>query len=169
MDFSFSEFSDKFPSGIVEVLEDEGWKNFDVRAYLLYTEMVGELAARYTWQSVLLFDEEYRQREAKQGFPWGTDAPHLGTVMLRDRGPQPAPQQKKATTGASKANRSRPIGLSGKELCLQFDRGTCHYGARCQYEHACSTCGSSVHAGGHHQATSPASAVATTVNKSSNA
>ena len=39
----------------------ESGKNFDVRAYLQYTEMVGELAARYTWQSVLLFDEEYRQ------------------------------------------------------------------------------------------------------------
>ena len=91
-------------------------------------------ATSYTWQSVLLFDEEYRQRQAKQGFPWGTDAPHLGTVMLRDRGPQLAPQQKKATTGGN-ANRSRPIGPSGKELCLQFNRGTCHYGTRCQYEH----------------------------------
>ena len=96
--------------------------------------MVRELAARYTWQSVLLVDEEYRQRQAKQGFPWGTDAPHLGTVMLRDRGLQLAPQQKKATTGGN-ANRSRPIGPSGKELCLQFNRGTFHYGARCQYEH----------------------------------
>ena len=50
--------------------------------------MVRELAARYTWQSVLLVDEEYRQRQAKQDFPWGTDAPHQGTVTLRDRGPQ---------------------------------------------------------------------------------
>ena len=130
--------------------------------------MAGELAARYTWQSVLLFDEEYRQRQAKQGFPWGTDAPHLGTVMLRDRGPQLAPQQKRATTGG-KANRSRPIGPSGKELCLQFNRGTYHYGARCHYEHVCTTCGSSGHAGCHHQATSPASAAATTINKGSNA
>ena len=154
-------------SRIMVQMLDESGKNFDVRAYLQYTEM-GELAARYTWQSVLLFDEEYRQRQAKQGFPWGTDAPHLGTVMLRDRGPKLAPQQKKPTTGGN-ANRSRPIGPSGKDLCHQFNRGTCQYGARCQYEHVCSTCGSSVHAGCHHQATSPASAVATTVNKSSNA
>ena len=86
-------------SRIMGQMLDESGKNFDVRAYLQYTEM-GELAARYTWQSVLLFDEEYRQRQAKQGFPWGTDALHLGgTVMLRDRGPHLAPQQKKATTG----------------------------------------------------------------------
>ena len=155
-------------SRIMGQMLNESGKNFYVRAYLQYTEMVGELAARYTWQSVLLFDEEYRQWQAKQGFPCGTDAPHLGTVMLRDRGPQLAPQQKKATTGDN-ANRSRPIRPLWKELCLQFNCGTCHYGARCQYEHVCSTCGSSGHTGCHHQATSPASAVATTVNKSSNA
>ena len=102
--------------------------------------------ACYTGKSVLLSDEEYRQWQAKQGFPWETDAPHLGTVMLRDRGPQLAPQQKKATTG-SNANRSRPIGPSGKELCLQFNHGTYHYDARCQYEHVWNTCGSSGHAG----------------------
>ena len=51
-------------------------KNIDARAYWRYTEMVGELAACYTWQSLLLFDyEEYRQRQTKQGFPMGTDAP----------------------------------------------------------------------------------------------
>ena len=85
-----------------------------------------------------------------------------------DRGPQLTPQQKKATTGGN-ANRSRPIGPSGKELCLQLNRGTCHYNTRCQYEHVCSTCGSSGHAGCHHQAMSPASAVVMTINKSSNA
>jgi len=113
---------------------DESGKNFDVRAYLQYTEMVGELAACNMWQSLLLFDEEYRQWQAEQDFPWGTDAPHLGTVMLWDHGPQLTPQQKKATTGGN-SNRSRPIWPSGNELCLQFNRGTCHYGARCQYEH----------------------------------
>ena len=66
----------------------------------------------------------------------GGPTPHTWalTVMLRDRGPQLTPQQKKATTGGN-SNRSRPIWPSGNELCLQFNRGTCHYGARCQYEH----------------------------------
>ena len=48
-------------SRIMGQMLNESGKNFYVRAYLQYTEMVGELAARYTWQSVLLFDEEYRQ------------------------------------------------------------------------------------------------------------
>ena len=69
-------------SRIMGQMLDESGKNFDARAYLQYTETVGELSARYTLQSVLLFDEEYRQRLAKQDFPWGTDAPHLGTVTV---------------------------------------------------------------------------------------
>ena len=101
--------------------------------------------------------------------PLGDRCPTPGHCHAVDCGPQMTPQQKKATTTGGNANCIHPIGLLGKELCLQFNRGTCHYGARCQYEHVCSTCWSSGHAGCHHQATLPASAVATTVNKSSNA
>lgn len=43
----------------------------DVKVYLQHTEIVGELAAHCTWQSVLLFDEEYQQQQAKQGSPGG--------------------------------------------------------------------------------------------------
>ena len=73
---------------------------FDTIPYLRYTEMMGELAARYTWQSVLLLGEEYRQRQAKQDFAWGTPDPHLSTVMLRDhdRTPQAATAKKKRQT-----------------------------------------------------------------------
>ena len=59
--------------------------DFSVEQYLTYTEMIGELACRFTWTSVLLFDEEYRQPQAAVGFPWGTEASHLSTVLLRDR------------------------------------------------------------------------------------
>ena len=59
--------------------------DFCTEQYLTYTEMIGELACRFTWTSVLLFNEEYRQRQAVVGFPWRTEAPHLSTVLLRDR------------------------------------------------------------------------------------
>ena len=96
--------------------------------------MVGELAARYEavrapiWRGV---------QTTKQGFPWGTDAPHLGTDG-HAAGPwvtaDTTAEEGDNLTGVN-SNRSRPIWPSGKELCLQFNRGTCHYGARCQYEH----------------------------------
>ena len=58
---------------------------FSAEQYLSYTEMIGELACRFTWMYALLFEEEYRQHHAAVGFPWGTEAPHLSTILLRDR------------------------------------------------------------------------------------
>lgn len=119
---------------------------FSVDSYARYTEMVGELAVRYTWQSVLLFDEEYRQRQATLGFDWGTAAPHLSTVVLRDKPAVPA-VARKAT-----AQVRRP-GQTGQEICRQFNSGNCRYGPGCKYDHACFTCGSREHTVRDHSAT----------------
>ena len=45
-------------SKVMRQMTDESKIHFDVRAYLQYTKMVGELAASYTWQSLLLFDDQ---------------------------------------------------------------------------------------------------------------
>jgi hypothetical protein len=120
----------------------------DVNAYLAYTEMVGELAARYTWASVMVFDDEYRQRQARLGFQWGTEAPHLSTVVLRER-----QQQQPMTQHQHKAGRRPPrtVGPPGRELCRQFNSGACGYGSSCQFQHACHTCGGD-HPGRDHAA-----------------
>lgn len=120
---------------------------FNVKDYLQYTEMIGELASRYTWQSVLFFDDEYRQRQALTGFPWGTDAPHLGTVMLRDR------DKAFISTAATKRLGSGPNRRTqaGKELCRQFNRGACTYGTTCLFDHSCGICGNRDHGAKDHQ------------------
>ena len=59
--------------------------DFSAEQCLIYIVMIGEMACRFIWISVLFFDEEYRQRQAAMGFPWGTEAPHLSTVLLPDR------------------------------------------------------------------------------------
>jgi hypothetical protein len=45
----------------------------EVLDYLAYTAKVGEMATRYTWGSVLLYDDHYRQenigRKTKPGLP----------------------------------------------------------------------------------------------------
>ena len=109
--------------------------NFDTDAYLKYTEMIGEMACRFTWLSVLHFDEEYRQRQAAQGFAWGTEAPHLSTVTLRDR---PAHSQVGLRRGGDK---ERQAGALGRDYCRQWNAGSCSYGAKCRFDHLCSTCG----------------------------
>lgn len=126
-----------------------------VEDYLNYNDMIGELAARFTWTSVVAFDDEYRQRQAATQFKWGTAAPHLCTVILREKTATNNQQSKKQ--GANSSGR-RPVGASGKEVCLQYNRHTCHFGPRCQYEHSCITCGSKDHGSKDHPTTTPAPA-----------
>ena len=47
----------------------------DVRDYLAYTVKVMELAGKYEWQSVLKFDDDYRQLQASYSSPWSYDSP----------------------------------------------------------------------------------------------
>ena len=106
-------------------------ENFKISDYIKYTEMIGELGCRFTWQSVLVFDDEYRQRQHKEGFRWGSEAPHLATVVLRDR----------PLASSRITQRQRAIPSTKKDICLQFNRGVCSYGLRCIYQHVCSSCG----------------------------
>ena len=69
-----------------------------IKTYLRYTEMVEEWRATHCSPCSSLTRSTNRQRQAKQGFRGGggggggADAPHLGTVMLRDHGQQLRPQ-----------------------------------------------------------------------------
>lgn len=131
--------------------------SFDVAAYIRYTEMVGELGCRFTWQSVLVFDDEYRHRQASEQFAWGTEAPHLATVVLRDRVTSASTKRSGGGGGdsGSTGHRQRPTGPGGKEVCLQYNRGgSCAYGPRCKFEHACISCGKD-HPAVQHTASQP--------------
>ena len=44
----------------------------NVNAYLNYTADIFRLASKYIWFLVLLYDEEYRDRQADKKFEWGT-------------------------------------------------------------------------------------------------
>ena len=50
--------------------------------YMAYTAKIGELASRYTWASVLAYDQEYRRRQA-------ADSQHLCTVLLKEKAATP--------------------------------------------------------------------------------
>ena len=93
--------------------------DFCAEQYLTYTEIIGELACRFTWTSVLLVDEEYRQRQAVVGFPWGTEAPHLSTVLLRDR------QQGAAGSSAVPTGRDK-VDIGPALWELQAEKSACN-------------------------------------------
>lgn len=121
--------------------------HLNVPDYLKYTEMIGEIASRYTWQTILLFDDEYRHRQTKLGFSWGTDASHLGTVMLRDQDHSSFLPAVRQTSGTPF---QRPSG-NLREVCRKFNRGGCSYGTGCLCDHLCAVCGHRDHGAKDHQ------------------
>jgi len=54
----------------------------DVQHYLAYTVKIMKLSSRFTWASVLRYDDEFRHLQAIYNYPWSYDSPHLHTVIL---------------------------------------------------------------------------------------
>ena len=110
--------------------------------YIAYTAKIGELATRFSWPSVLLFDKEYRERQAMYNFRWGVDCPHLSTVFLKERVSTSGWKPKGAGAYGKQSSRGNVAASSEgpRPFCKQFNRGACTYGTRCNFEHSCSEC-----------------------------
>ena len=108
--------------------------------YLSYTTKVCQLLQRYTLVSVLLYDREYRQLQARHGFRWGTDVPHFHTIHLQPRVVrQIHPDPVRVNKGNQK--NSTPVSsmtLDGKVICKLYNsKSGCHY-KKCKFAHQCS-------------------------------
>ena len=90
--------------------------------YIAYTAKIGDLASRYTWASVLAYDQEYRRRQAEARFRWGSDSQHLCTVLLKEKAATPTGiKPRGGQTG-------RRVGPGGKEVYIQYNHRKCSYG-----------------------------------------
>ena len=113
-----------------------------VREYLNYTFIINELASRYSWESVLKYDDEYRQLQATRCFPWGEQVDHFSKVFLREKEPprQPPPSDPKGGT-ASKSGKSATQSR-GIQSCGLYnsEEKECYY-KYCKFAHVCAICG----------------------------
>ena len=128
---------------ILDTLILEGSANLNtIPDYLAYSQKINRMAERFEWETVLLFDREYRQLQASVGMRWGVDVRHLSDIHLREKVQAPSQGQARRdrqNRGANKA-RANPVDpKSGKELCINFNRGQCNY-QNCRYAHICSQC-----------------------------
>lgn len=98
------------------------------REYRNYTYIINELAIRYQWVSVLVYDREYRALQARHGFPWGQPVGHLMKVFLKEK-VWSLPQET-----AEKGNKTKRLSV---ELCHKYNAGTCTYNP-CRFAHLCS-------------------------------
>ena len=120
-----------------ELLAKGQLKNTDIDYYLGYMEKIGDLASKYTWQSLLVYDREYRRWQAQSSCQWGTDNIHLVEVHLDVRN--------RTTTNAATRSRSgvvKPDPASRtNEICRQYNTGRCLWGKQCKFSHTCSADG----------------------------
>lgn len=113
-----------------------------LRDYMCHTMKICELFKHYQRPSVLQYDREYRHLQARHGFRWGTDCPHLHTLHLRLKTSAVTTeynqrQQRRGHTGAGTTS-------TDDRVCYQYNsRQGCSYGANCKYRHACSEAGCS--------------------------
>ena len=76
-----------------------------MRNYLSFFVKVLELATKYTWESVLLYDNEFRiLQHTYSGFPWMTDNSHLHEVVLIPRWAAALPHSLGQTFSSPKSN-----------------------------------------------------------------
>jgi len=146
---------------MASLLESGRLAETEILDYLSYTAKIGEMATRYTWGSVLLYDDQYRHSQAAYGFRWGSDSQHLALVALRERTPttfnntkqpnqRPSGFRGRGSEQQVKAPSSRPVAPSGKQICQQWNRGHCTFTPNCQYEHVCATCFQPTHPASRH-------------------
>lgn len=133
---------------IMDILSRSAADKGVLRDYMAYTMKVCELYKCYERTTVLQYDREYRHLQARYGFRWGTDTPHLHTLHLRLKSTLPA------GAGAAVGSAHRIGGQHGQgqrqrrpadgqsPVCFQYNsRDGCSYGAACKFRHVCSESG----------------------------
>ena len=132
---------------ILHKLMLEGASMTTVTDYLSHTTRIYQLVAKFSLQSVLLYDRAYRKSQAQHQFRWGTELAHLQLCFLQARPLQPRTNQNNSTArqqgqGYTAPNagdrRPGPLTAQGKEICKKYNsQSGCHF-SDCKYTHVCS-------------------------------
>ena len=103
-------------------------------AYYGYITRIAQMAQMFSWQSVLLFDREFRREQDEKQWPWSTEAAYLMTLCLRAHTTAPNPQAQAHTKKQAKIDPN-----SSKPVCIRYNMGTC-VSESCKYAHVCMQC-----------------------------
>ncbi|CAC5398563.1 unnamed protein product [Mytilus coruscus] len=131
--------------------------NGELPDYLCYIQSIFRLAANNVWASVLLYDMEYRDRQALEKFKWGTYISNLREfplVQKPDSATAKAIQEiqnvsrsannaiyKDQNSGFNSYNKKgkRPFLPDGRTICRRFNTGDCNR-KDCTLAHHCAIC-----------------------------
>ena len=132
----------------------------DLRDYLSYSVKIFELGKKFTWSSVLKYDDEFRILQHTYGYPWDKDHSHIHEIMLVPKwaaGGNLGNNQHSfsGSGGGSLPALTFPQDAAGTEICRNFNRNRGCSKTDCRFSHVCNrkvgnrACGKN-HAGCNH-------------------
>ena len=109
-----------------------------IKQYLAYLIKTMELAPRFEWKSVLIYDDQFRQLQALYDVPWVYESHHLHTVKLVPlerviaRAPYPTARSRLGSDNRSRnfsnlaghVSKDPSIAMytsDGNEICCEFN------------------------------------------------
>lgn len=116
-----------------EMVEVDRIDTTTAQQYLGYVRRISQMAQVFTWQSILLFDREFRKEQAAKQLPWCTESAYLMTLLLRP-----------LTQLARKPTQLHKTDATGRQICIRWNRGAC-VRSTCNYAHVCLDCLSPSH------------------------
>ena len=111
----------------------------DLQHYLAYTVKVMELSSKYSWVSVLRYDDEFRQIQAVYNYPWNYDSNHLHTVILEPLISTHGVQGKVGGLNkpGSQVSTTANFTNDGHVICRNFNRQKGCALQECSFSHSC--------------------------------
>ena len=111
------------------------YSNILTRAYpgkasdlIQYNHIIYTASLSFAWDNVYHYDKEFRMHISK--FPqrsWAIILQQAWSMCLKDKLPEDM-----------KFGQNKNSNKKSKEPCRRFNRGNCHFGARCKFDHRCS-------------------------------
>lgn len=123
----------------------------DILGYVGYTQCIFRLASNHVWHSVLLYDKEYRDMQAIEGFKWGEDQKNLRDFHLVPKSNSstmkalnimaktPNMNNENVKPQSFKKVARGPFMPDGREICRKFNSGNCDF-QNCRMAHNCAIC-----------------------------
>ena len=109
----------------------------DIGQYLTYLEKLTDISPKYTWESILVYNRQYRIWQARESVQWGTDNVHLINAYAIPCPHLHVPRAKSRIGGPGVRT---PPKAPATQVCKQYNLGDCTF-VNCRYLHQCSASG----------------------------
>ena len=105
--------------------------------YMAHTTKIGELASTFTWESVIAYDDRYRQLQHEYGFRWGCDTPHMLAPSAK--------LVRRSDVGKEKNSQNSSMHRRFITACKYWNKEEPCRQRICKFSHVCEWCGSHSH------------------------